>query len=270
MLPGDNHVHSEWSWDTSHTSMREACAQAVQIGLPSIAFTEHVDFRRWGDGDGRPGVVLEGEHRRGSRPVDVSGYLASVQECRERFPGLRVVSGIEAGEPHLFAGSVAAVLASGPFERVLGSLHSLVDDGVLVPADRMGRIGRTEVLHRYLAEVHTLVETSSVFEVLAHADFPRRNWPAQEPFDESEFEDGYRAVFAALAGSQRVLELNTRSPLWSATLLGWWKDEGGRAVSFGSDAHRPERVGARFASAVDVAEAAGFRGGPDPLDYWRA
>ena len=86
------------------------------------------------------------------------------------------------------------------------------------------------------------METSSVFEVLAHADFPRRNWPHHLRFEEKVFEDGYREVFRALAGSGRVLELNTRSPLWSATLLGWWRDEGGRALSFGSDAHQPQRV----------------------------
>jgi histidinol-phosphatase (PHP family) len=40
-------------------------------------------------------------------------------------------------------------------------------------------------------------------------------------------------------------------------------------VSFGSDAHLPQRVGDRFKLAVDVVEAAGFRSGRDPYDFWR-
>jgi histidinol-phosphatase (PHP family) len=52
-------------------------------------------------------------------------------------------------------------------------------------------------------------------------------------------------------------------------LVRWWRDEGGTAVSFGSDAHLPQRVGDRFKLAVDVVEAAGFRAGHDPYDFWR-
>jgi histidinol-phosphatase (PHP family) len=193
-----------------------------------------------------------------------------VEECRERFPQLRVVSGIEAGEPHLFPGSLGDVLRRGSFERVLGSLHAVVEDGLLVGADSLWRVDPVDLMRRYLAELLTLVESSSVFEVLAHADFPRRNWPRERRFEEAEFEEEYRAVFRALAADDRVLELNTRSPLWSEKLVGWWHAEGGRALSFGSDAHTPQRVGARFVSAVDVAEAAGFGPGRDAYDFWRS
>lgn len=269
MLPPDNHVHSEWSWDTHSASMRESCRRAVELGLPAVAFTEHVDFHRWGPADGRPGVSVSPRYRSSLAPLDVEGYLASVEECRELFPGLRVVAGIEAGEPHLFPGSLDEVLRAGPFERVLGSLHAVVEDGVLVGADSLWHVAPGDLMRRYLAELLTLVETSPAFEVLAHADFPRRNWPHGEAFEEADFEEEYRAVFRALARDERALELNTRSPMWSETLVGWWREEGGRALSFGSDAHAPHRVGARFVSAVDVAEAVGFRTGRDAYDFWR-
>ncbi len=76
-------------------------------------------------------------------------------------------------------------------------------------------------------------------------------------------------MLRALAASDRVLEVNTKSPLLSAELLGWWKDEGGGAVSFGSDAHQYWRVGDRFKVAVDMVESAGFRAGRDRFDFWR-
>jgi hypothetical protein len=34
-------------------------------------------------------------------PLDVEGYLACVQRCRDRFPGLRILTGAELGEPRL-------------------------------------------------------------------------------------------------------------------------------------------------------------------------
>ena len=40
MLPPDNHVHTEWSWDAAAGSMDETCARALELGLPSVAFTD--------------------------------------------------------------------------------------------------------------------------------------------------------------------------------------------------------------------------------------
>jgi histidinol-phosphatase (PHP family) len=270
-LPPDNHVHSRWSWDTPQTStMEDACRRAVKIGLPGIAFTEHVDFTEWGDGD------LNRTQRVGSRPhvqpLDVTGYLANVARCRESFPELRILSGIEAGEPHRFSGSVAGVLASGNFDRVLGSLHAIEYDGVLEFADELfGRLDPRELMRHYFDEMLVLVSGSTVFSVLAHCDYPRRYWPAAElgRYRETDFEEEYRAVFRALATSGRALEINTKSPLSSAELIGWWWQEGGGAVSFGSDAHDPYSVGSRFELAADIVEAAGFRPGRDLLDFWR-
>jgi histidinol-phosphatase (PHP family) len=283
MMPTDNHVHTRWSWDTAaSSSMRLACARAVEIGLPGLAFTEHVDFTEWSQQDcaelaGRSGTVIPQPTRIGARPgvapLDVEGYLADVARCRDEFPDLRIVSGIEAGEPHLFPASVAAVLAAGEFERVLGSLHGIVCDGTLtgVGDALFTGLDAHEVMRRYFADLLPLVKGSSVFNVLAHCDYPRRYWPTARAggYAEADFEEHYRAVFRALASSGRALEINTRSPLASVNLLRWWWHEGGDAVSFGSDAHRPFRVGEDFDLAVAVAEAAGFRPGRDRFDFWR-
>ena len=143
----------------------------------------------------------------------------------------------------------------------------------------MTGIGRTlfgttdphELMRRYFTELDVLVGRSSVFNVLAHCDYPRRYWPAKRvgAYDDSDFEEEYRTVFAALATSGRALEINTRSPMASANQMRWWWEEGGDAVSFGSDAHEPLRVGEHFDLAVDIAEAAGFGPGRDRFDFWR-
>jgi histidinol-phosphatase (PHP family) len=254
--------------------MELACARALELGLPGLAFTEHVDFTTWGEGDA---VGLHSPAEVGARlrvaPVDIAGYMADVARCRELFPDLRILSGIEAGEPHLFAASVAAVLAAGDFQRVLGSLHAVEFDGRLeyVDASLFRAIDPHELMRQYLQDMVVLVGSSSVFNVLAHCDYPRRYWPAARAgaYREADFEEGYRAVFRELASSGRALELNTSSPLASAELIRWWWQEGGDAVSFGSDAHQAFRVGDKFDVAVDVVESAGFAPGRDRFDFWR-
>jgi histidinol-phosphatase (PHP family) len=270
VLPADNHVHSEWSYDTTaEASMIKSCEQALAVGVPSVAFTEHMEFTTSQPGDA---ITMDRRWWKRIRPLDVDGYMAAIAACRERYPDLRILSGVEAGEPHLFAASAAALMSGHSFDRVLGSLHAVPLDGALVAADRelFSRMPPGDAMRLYFAEVVTLVEGSDLFEVLAHVDFPRRYWPAgPTEYRESAYQEEYRAVFRALAGSGRVLEVNTKSPLASVELIRWWRDEGGRACSFGSDAHVPGRVGDRFKLAVDIVEAAGFRPGRDRYDFWR-
>lgn len=270
-LPPDNHVHTHWSWDTGEpATMRRACERAIALGLPAIAFTEHLDFTVWTEDDRAHGEGLTSRLHAQQLPIDTDGYAAELAECRDRFPDLRILSGVEVGEPHLFAASIAAHLRSSPVDRILGSLHSLPDDGRLVGAGRLLYPDPDATMRRYLAEVVRMIESSDVFQVLAHVDFPRRYWPGgRERFVEKEYEEEYREVFRALAGSGRALEVNTSSPLASVDQVRWFREEGGEVVSFGSDAHGASAVGQRFDLAVDVVEAAGFRPGRDRFDFWR-
>ncbi len=251
--------------------MSAACQRAVDLGLPAVAFTEHLDFTAAGPGDAIADTGVQPGWWDAIRPFDVAGYLADLAECRERYPSLRVLSGVEAGEPHLFGGSLTEVLKGTRFDRVLGSLHALPYEGRLVNSARLFAVlPPAEVMRRYFAELLTVIATDGVFGIMAHLDYPRRHWPeGAGRYQEAAFEEEYRAVLRALAASGRVLEVNTFSPLVSVSLLRWWREEGGEAVSFGSDAHVPGRAGDKFADAVAVAEAAGFGRGSDPLDFWR-
>jgi histidinol-phosphatase (PHP family) len=282
MLPPDDHVHTEWSWDAPAGSMEGSCARAVELGLPSIAFTEHVDMTRWVmTAEGRslmPAERIGADDRFDPPAVDVDGYQACVERCRDRFPDLRILTGVELGEPHWFAGQAGALLRAGDFQRVLGSLHSLeLPDGAGGPwlvdhlfwASAPEGVAPADVVRAYLEEVLRMVESSDVFQVLAHIDYPVRGWPASAgPFDPADFEDEYRAVLRALAGSGRALEVNTRLPL-ASEILGWWHEAGGEAVSFGSDAHQPALVAHGFATAAALAESHGFHPGRHPHDFYR-
>jgi histidinol-phosphatase (PHP family) len=44
---------------------------------------------------------------------------------------------------------------------------------------------------------------------------------------------------------------------------------GGEAISFGSDAHQPDKVAGGFELATQIVEAAGFKPASDPTALWR-
>jgi histidinol-phosphatase (PHP family) len=277
-LPPDSHVHSQWSWDAPAGGMEGACRRAADLGLPAIAFTEHADFTTWVSDPGKPvrdarlqesPVGADGRYE--TPPLDVTGYLKCLQRCREQFRGLRIISGVELGEAHWHPAQVSALLAGGDFDRVLGSLHSLDQDApLMVDTDMFDPARPGELIRSYLAEALTMIESSAPFGVLAHIDYPMRYWPGRRsaPFAAPEFEEEYRVVLRALAGSGRALEINTVVPL-APEIVRWWHDVGGDAVTFGSDAHAPDYVARRFTRAAAIARASGFRPGKHPHDLWR-
>lgn len=276
VLPADSHVHSEWPWDAPGGSMERTCARAVEMGVPAVAFTEHADYTRTtvllSDLDPHPHLkVFVGPDETLTPPgIDLDGYLECVQRCRERFPSLRIISGVELGEPHWHSEDAARLLHAGQFERVLGSLHSLPVGGRFPEMPNLYRQRQPgEVIRNYLAETARLIESSDTFAVLAHIDYAVRHWPAQAvgPFDPNPFEDEFRHTLRVLADSDRALEVNTRGR-FHPQIIRWWRDEGGQAITFGSDAHDPGGLAHGFTEAAAMVEAHGFRPGRHPFDFW--
>ena len=264
-VPADFHVHTQWSWDAPGGAMEESCRRAQEMGLPAIAFTDHADFT---------------DHVRGRDGLlDVVGYLGCIEECRARFPGLRILSGVELGEPHRFVAESAAIRSAGPLDRVLGSVHCIEWENQLVDMSTPGFLGAqgpARVMRAFLNETLALVRGDDHFQVLAHLDYPKRYWPHGEvEFVEADFEEEFRSVLLELAAQGRVLELNTtrgvdprRGLCPGPEVLRWWRECGGAAVSLGSDAHSPENIARGFALAGEAIEAAGFRRPAGPADFW--
>jgi histidinol-phosphatase (PHP family) len=134
MMPGWRCLRiamSEWSWDAPGDSMERTCARAVEMGLPAVAFTEHADYTTWkvvaSDFAGHEQLTAFVTPDGTLTPprLDLDGYLECVQRCRDQFPNLRVISGVELGEAHRHSDVAAKLLDAGQFDRVLASLHTL-------------------------------------------------------------------------------------------------------------------------------------------------
>lgn len=272
-LPTDSHVHSEWSWDALDGSMERTCARAVGMGLPAVAFTEHADYTTWTLTPSDIHEDLQGlvapDGTLVPPALDLNGYLECVDRCRDRYPDLRILSGVEFGQPHWHRDIAAKMVDTAGFDRVLGSLHVLpVGDRFFEPPELFKLRLAADVLRDYLAEVARLIADSDVFAVLAHIDYVVRYWPADVgPYDPRAFEDEFRHALRVLADNGRALEVNTAIPL-HPEIVGWWRDEGGDAVTFGSDAHEPTALARGFAEAAAMVEAQGFRPGRHPYDVW--
>lgn len=225
-LPADSHVHSEYSWDTGGPAsataagtMERTCARAVRIGLPALVFTEHLDFSGWlaepEDFEEHLRPLIDDAGLMRPPPMDVEGYYGSIERCRRAFPGLRILTGVEFGQPHLDKRAAAAHLDLSALDRVNGSLHTLPFRGHRSEPPTLFRLLEpAEVLWAYLEEIPNMVDGGE-FDVFTHIDYAVRYWPVEQsgPFDPRRFEDGFRQAMRAIAGSGCALEMNTGRPL---------------------------------------------------------
>jgi histidinol-phosphatase (PHP family) len=168
------------------------------------------------------------------------------------------------------------VLAAGPLDVVLGSIHSIRWEGGILDASQFrGREGIDfpAAVRDYFAELVVMLESDQPFETVAHIDYPKRYWlESVAPYREKDYEEEIRAVLAAAARTGRVLEVNTtRGEVLcpDMTVVRWWHELGGQAVQYGSDAHQPDKVAEGFKVATQMVEAAGFKPAADPVSVWR-
>lgn len=245
----DYHIHTDFSCD-SEADIQAACEAAIARGLGEIAFTDHVDF---GPAD-PPGYF---------RPAQ---YLAEIERCRALYGGrMTIRAGLEMGEPHIFTHQAAQVLPTGDFDLVLGSVHYA--EGMQV-AWRKAFFEQPprQAYEAYFRQVVRLAAEGD-FDVLAHLDLVKRDarkfgkvYDGPEPYAEM-----IRTALRSLVEQGKGLEINS-SPLYrgqtelcpSLEILRWYHELGGEILTFGSDAHSPDAVGAHVDTALEMAKAAGF------------
>ena len=103
---------------------------------------------------------------------------------------------------------------------------------------------------------------------------PRQNWIWKGTWSVcSDAVTGF-GIFASSQDylTEIPLEINTKAAPQGLSRYGqivrWWRDEGSKLVTFGSDAHDPTAIAHGFAEAVALVESHGFRPGHHPYDLW--
>lgn len=253
------------------------CHRAVQIGLPALAFTEHLDVSSWAiEPEDLPDhlrpLVTDGVL---APPLlDANGYLDCIGRCRRAFPDLQILTGVELGQPHVDEARARLVIDLDVLDRVNGSLHTIptTEEPGSVRSEpyTLYRLWRADdVIRSYLAELLHMIAAGGPFAVVSHIEYAVRYWPTNRegPFDPKRFEDEFRQAMRAIAGTGRALELNIGGPIrpW---IPQWWREEGGKALTIASDAHTPDSLGANFYEAMAMAEHFGFHPGSRPQDFW--
>lgn len=247
-VPFDYHIHTSFSRDADAT-METMCRAAMEAGIPEIGFSDHLD------------MVPEDPC---SSYFKADTWWHAFEHCRDAFRGsLTLRAGVEVGEPHLFPTQVERLLDSYPWDYCMGSLHWVGDRRIFDPAyfERPAE----EAYGAYFEELTRMVRVG-IFDILGHMDIAKRyGYDAYGSYDPATYESQIRRVLREAASRDLAIEVNTatlRRSVQQTTpdrkVLCWFRQEGGRWVTLGSDAHTPEQVGHGLDQALRDAIQAGF------------
>ena len=249
MIPHDYHLHSNFSCDCQ-AAMAEMCQAAVDHGVPEIGFTEHYDLHP-GE-DCRDWFKLE-------------PWAAELEKSRAQFADKLIIrAGIEIGEPHIYRTQAHAMLNRFPFDYALGSLHWVGAESIF--DKNFFRRPAQESFRRFFEELEHMTRVGG-FDVLSHFDVPVRvGFSVYGRYDPKEHEESIRPVLKNCIEHGIALDINTKGLDLPANvltpgldILRWYVELGGERIAFGSDAHRPVRVGDNIEIAMSVAKEAGLK-----------
>ncbi len=240
-------------------TMPQAIDAARSAGLGGICLSDHYDFD-----------VPEGVAEYVFDPLQQQAQVDRC--CREAFladarDDFKILKGIEVGVQPGSMEAVKKLLDTYTFDTVIFSEHFV--DGMdpyhgnyYLPYDYRYAYGH------YLEELLECIKVCDNFDILGHYDYVARYSPYKiHSILYSDFSDVMEELLRTLAYNGKTFEINTKSyttfahgtPQLDLNILKRFRELGGEAVAFGSDAHGADRVGDRFDYFAQMVTSCGFR-----------
>lgn len=249
LLPADYHMHTPLCRHAAGEPA-EYAKQAVAIGLTEIGFSDHSPMRRDDFDNWR------------MRFDQLDEYVESVRKAQKNFPQLTIRLALEVDFLPGQEDWIRDLAARHPWDYFIGSVHYVSGSWDIDNPAKLSEWKNRDAFEVWSAyfERLTLAAESKLFEIIGHADLPKKfgHRPAQDcaPL--------YDKFLAAVKKAGCAIELNTAGlrkdcreiyPSRQILELAFKK---GVPITFGSDAHKPAEVGMNFAEAIQLARTVGY------------
>lgn len=279
MLKWDGHTHTSFCKHGNSAGLGEYLEQGVALGFTRYSVTEHPPLPdRWVDNEKLMAELAMGME-------EMPAYLAEVARYKREYEGkLEVLAGLELD---YLAGASDFTFAlvdrfGAQLDDYIVSVHYLPGAGGMrcidfTPADfREGLVSYYGTMDRVVEEYYDHVEQAIAVAAqlpgttkrIGHINLIEKFRSALPPVDPAQIEGRLNALLPKLAAAGVGIDVNTaglRVETCGKPYVPQWFIrrclEEGVPVVFGSDAHKPEHVGAGWAYFDQaVAEAGGQEG----------
>jgi histidinol-phosphatase (PHP family) len=249
-LPADYHMHTPLCRHAAGEPTDYA-ARALALGLTEIGFSDHSPMPQAEFDDWR------------MRLDQLDEYVEKVRQAQRAHPTLTIRLALEVDYLPGHEEWIRDLSGRHPWDYLIGSVHYISggwDIDSPFKRELWTRCDVDVVWAEYCDRLRQAA-ASGLFEVLGHADLPKKF----RFLPQRDLTELFAPVFDAAAATNTAIELNTAGlrkdcaeiyPSPGLLKLAFSK---GVPITFGSDAHQPEEVGFAFAAAVELARSVGYR-----------
>lgn len=252
----DSHIHSEFSHDST-ARLTDICRSAKMNGAAGITVTDHCDMHKI------------------SSLSDMEHIKSSVKSTRGSFE-IKVMSGMELGDGFVNIKLSAEAAKAEDFDFILCSCHAYATMRTVTDKFQRGdfeffKNADDEILSAFLEKYYDNLAVSAEkldYDSLAHITFPFRyiNGLAKRyRFKPENYMDKIEAVLETAVARHKAIEINTSGLMtdWgelmpNRSILKKYFGMGGRLVTLGSDAHKPQLAACGIKKAIAAMRETGF------------
>lgn len=246
----DLHIHSTFSYDSDLSPM-DVCEVAIKRNLKIIAFLEHLELNPEDPGYGYFNYGL---------------YREIIEKLKRKYKNrLIILSGIEITYQKAYEMEIYAYLRDKKFDIIVGSIHYVEN----IPVDRWVEEKEKDKTFKkflpYFDEVRSMCK-SNLFNVVGHFDYFKKYMKNPEEFNIKEYERELRLLLKYIALKNMALEINTQglrhfvgSPYPDKKIIELYKEEGGKNLTIGSDAHSSFEVGYKVFETMQFVKSIGIK-----------
>ena len=245
----DYHMHTPLCKHAVGESVDYA-AHALSVGLQEIGFSDHCpmmrdDFDNW--------------HMRNDQ---LDEYVEKVRKAQRDFPTLSIKLALEVDYLPGHEEWIRDLASRHPWDYFIGSVHYVSESWDVDNPTKLSEWKKRDTFEVWSVyfERLTMAAESRLFEIIGHADLPKKFcFVPKEDCTKlfTRFLDAARKTDTAIELNTAGLRKDCKEIYPAPTILRL-AHERGVPITFGSDAHAPSEVGADFEKAIQLARTVGY------------
>jgi len=249
-LPPDLHMHTPLCRHATGEPV-EYARRAVELGFTEIGFSDHSPMRQDNFDDWR------------MRFGQLDEYVEKVRKAQNDFPQLTIRLALEVDYLPGQEEWIRELARLHSWDYFIGSVHYVSDSWAIDSPYKLSEWKNRDVWEVWSVyfERLTMAAESGLFEIIGHADLPKK-------FGHRPNRDCtplYEKFLDAAKQHQCALDVNTAGlrkdckEIYPSRQLLELAFQKGVPITFGSDAHTPEEVGMNFSEAIQWVRLVGYK-----------
>jgi histidinol-phosphatase (PHP family) len=231
-------------------------------GIKEVCIANHIEWFNKGQGDVGSFTLEEAKHR-------FNSAMNEIRHLRKEYPDIKIKFGCELEYLPEWMDDIKKLVASVPFDCVLGSVHII--DGVVISSDKklegiFEKNTEETIYTKYFKQLLLLIDWVD-FDIVAHFDVIKKyGITFYGPFKPIKYKPIIMEALRLMAQKGIGIELNTGSlhrhchELFPhPDILKWAVEAGVGHFTLASDSHKPAQAGKNIAQALEYAKDAGIK-----------